>query len=69
MIDDSVYKQNMYRPDSNIPIKPLTNLDIDRADYVIILSINFSNEVIKKLEKYKNNGLRVIIPFPQIVIC
>ena len=58
----------MYTPGSNIPIKPLSNLDIDRADYVIILSTNFSNELVKKLEKHRNNGLRIIIPFPQIVI-
>jgi len=68
IIDDSVYKQDMYTPGSNIPIKPLSNLDIDRVDYVIILSTNFSNELVKKLENHRNNGLRIIIPFPQIVI-
>lgn len=69
IIDDNVYKQNMYTPGSNIPIKPLDTLDIDQADYVIILSTNFSNELIKNLEQYRNKGLRIIIPFPQIVIC
>jgi hypothetical protein len=69
IIDDNVYKQNMYTPGSNIPIKPLDTLDIDKVDYVIILSTNFSNELIKNLEQYRNKGLRIIIPFPQIVIC
>jgi len=68
IIDDNVYKQNMYSPGFHIPIKPLTILNLEHIDYIIILSCNFSYQLVEKLEKYRKNGLRIIIPFPEIKI-
>ena len=68
IIDDSIYKQNYYTPGLHIPIKALNILDIEKIDYIIILSWNFTDDIIKKLEKYRINGLRIIIPFPEIKI-
>lgn len=68
IIDDNIYKQNYYSPGLNIPIKSINTLKTKMADYVIILSLNFINEILNKLAEYRNNGLRVIIPFPEIKI-
>ena len=68
IIDDNIYKQNYYSPGLNIPIKPVNILKTERADYVIILSLNFITEILKNLTEYRNNGLRIIIPFPEIKI-
>jgi dTDP-4-dehydrorhamnose reductase len=68
IIDDSVYKQNYYSPGLHIPIKPFDILQIEKIDYIIILSWNFADDLIKKLESYIQNGIRIIIPFPQIRI-
>jgi dTDP-4-dehydrorhamnose reductase len=68
IIDDNIYKQNYYSPGLNIPIKSVNILKIQKFDYVIILSFNFINEILDKLSEYRNNGLRIIIPFPKIII-
>jgi dTDP-4-dehydrorhamnose reductase/SAM-dependent methyltransferase len=68
IIDDSIYKQNYYSPGLNIQIKPMSYLDTHRVDYIIILSWNFADDIIKKLEPYRKIGLRIIIPFPEIRI-
>lgn len=68
IIDDSNYKKEHYTPGLHIPIKPLDILDTVQIDYIIILSWNFTSDIIKNLEKYRINGLRIIIPFPEINI-
>ena len=68
IIDDSIYKENYYSPGLHIPIQNINSLDCYNIDYVIILSWNFTSEIIKKLEKYRKYGLRIIIPFPNISI-
>ena len=68
IIDDNVYKHNHFSPGLHIPIKPLSILETKTIDYIIILSWNFSKEIIKKLDKFIANGGRVIIPFPTIQI-
>ena len=68
IIDDNIYKQNLYSPGFHIPIKPLNILDLEHIDYVIILSCNFASQLIEKLEPYRQKGLRIIIPFPEIKI-
>jgi len=68
IIDDNIYKQNLYSPGFHIPIKPLNILDLEHIDYVIILSCNFASQLIEKLEPYRQKGLRIIIPFPEISI-
>jgi dTDP-4-dehydrorhamnose reductase/SAM-dependent methyltransferase len=68
IIDDSKYKKEHYTPGLHIPIKPLDILDTIQIDYIIILSWNFTSDIIKNLEKYRINGLRIIVPFPEINI-
>ena len=68
IIDDSIYKQNFYTPGLHIPIKSSNMLDVDKIDYILILSWNFTDEILLKLDKYRKNGLRIIIPFPEIKI-
>jgi len=68
IIDDNIFKQNLYSPGLNIPIKSFDILNVEKVDYIIILSWNFVNEIIDKLEPYRQNGLRIIIPFPEIKI-
>ena len=68
IIDDNPYKQNHYSPGLNIPIQPFETLLINKVDYIIILSCNFVEEIIWKLDIYRKTGLRIIIPFPEIRI-
>jgi hypothetical protein len=66
IIDDNIYKQNYYSPGLHIPIKSSVVLNIDKIDYIIILSWNFTDEILKKLENFRKSGGRIIIPFPEI---
>lgn len=68
IIDDNIHKHNYYSPGLHIKIKPFNILDTEKVDYILILSWNFTNEIIEKLESYRKNGLRIIIPFPEIRI-
>lgn len=68
IIDDSIYKQNFYSPGLHIPIKTLSHLNIKKIDYILILSWNFTADIIEKLEPYRKTGLRIIVPFPEIRI-
>ena len=68
IIDDNIYKQYLYSPGLHIPIKPFNVLATDKVDYIIIFSWNFTNEIVKKLEDYRKTGVRIIIPFPEIMI-
>jgi dTDP-4-dehydrorhamnose reductase len=66
IIDDNIYKQQFYSPGLHIPIRSFDILQTEKIDYIIILSWNFANELIEKLEPYRKNGTRIIIPFPEI---
>jgi nucleoside-diphosphate-sugar epimerase len=68
IIDDNIYKQNYYSPGLHIQIKSSVVLNIDKIDYIIILSWNFTEEILKKLESFRKSGGRIIIPFPEIRI-
>ena len=68
IIDDNIYKINRYSPGFHIPITSIDILDNTKVDYIIILSWNFTNDIIKKLNKYITDGLKIIIPFPNIQI-
>ena len=68
IIDDSVYKQDFLSPGLHIPIKSINYLEICKVDYILILSWNFTDEIVQRLEPYRKTGLRIIVPFPEIKI-
>jgi dTDP-4-dehydrorhamnose reductase/SAM-dependent methyltransferase len=68
IVDDNLYKQNFYTPGLHIPVKSSETLSLNKVDYIIILSCNFADEIITRLDIYRKAGLRVIIPFPEIKI-
>uniref|UniRef100_A0A6C0APD6 RmlD-like substrate binding domain-containing protein n=1 Tax=viral metagenome TaxID=1070528 RepID=A0A6C0APD6_9ZZZZ len=68
IIDDNIYKQNFYSPGLHIPVKSSEALSLDRVDYIIILSCNFAEEIVARLDVHRKAGLRIIIPFPEIRI-
>lgn len=68
IIDDSIFKQNFYSPGLHIPIKSIHHLSVAKVDYIVILSWNFTADIVEKLEPYRKIGLRIIVPFPEIRI-
>jgi SAM-dependent methyltransferase len=61
-------KHNRFTPGSNIKILPPKNINTENVDYLLILSWNFSKEIIKQNINFLERGGKFIIPFPKIII-
>ena len=68
IIDDNPNKQNLFTPGLHIPIKSFNVLYSEKIDYIVLFSWNFVDEIVKKLELFRDIGVRIIIPFPEIKI-
>lgn len=66
--DLNIFKQNRYSPGSNIKILHPKNIYQKKIDYILILSWNFSIEIIKQNINFLKKGGKFIIPFPRILI-
>lgn len=54
---------------SPIPVYPEEKLHEDRhPDYLLLLAWTYKGVLLKKLEKYRKLGSKVIVPFPKIEI-
>lgn len=63
IVDDNKLKQNKFIPGTKIKIYDPKVLYLDKPDYVLILSWNYSNFIIKKHKRFRKLG-QFIIPFP-----
>ena len=59
-------KVGHYLPQSHIPIT-LEDKN-DKPDYYLLLSHNFADELIRKNQDIINQGVKFIIPFPEVEI-
>jgi hypothetical protein len=64
-VDKTPIKQGLYTPGMRIPVFPPEKIVEDMPDYVLILSWNFADEIIKQQQKYKELGGKFIIPIPE----
>jgi SAM-dependent methyltransferase len=60
-------KQFKYSPGSNIKILPPLEIYKKNINYLLILSWNFSKEIIKQNINFLNSGGIFIIPYPKII--
>ncbi|MBI4009976.1 MAG: class I SAM-dependent methyltransferase [Candidatus Aenigmarchaeota archaeon] len=67
IVDENNLKQGLYTPGTHIPITPPSMLDKRRPDYILILAWNFAEEILNKTKKYKDDGIKFIIPLPEPV--
>ncbi len=62
--DKSKLKQGRYTPGTFIKIKKPSKLKRQNTDYLLILSWNIKDEIIKQEKKFKHKGGKFIVPFP-----
>ena len=65
VFDKSKLKQNCYTPGTNIKIRDPKILKKTNTEYLLILSWNIKNEIIKQEKNFVNHGGKFIIPFPK----
>ncbi len=68
IVDENVLKQGVFAPGTHIPVVSPITLDKKTPDYILILAWNFAKEILEKNKRYKNQGVKFIIPLPEPVI-
>lgn len=68
IVDETPTKQGLLTPGSHIPIVPMSRLENDPPDYLLILAWNFVEEIMEKTKQFKVQGGKYIVPIPQIQI-
>tara|TARA_B100001093_G_C26428607_1_gene842987 strand:- start:251 stop:697 length:447 start_codon:yes stop_codon:yes gene_type:complete len=64
VFDKSELKQECFTPGSSIKIKNPTKIKKLNPDYLLLLSWNIKDEILKQEKLFIKNGGKFIIPFP-----
>lgn len=65
IVDDNPYKIGYHTPGTHIPILGIPEIEKTNPDYLLILSWNYADPIMKKLSSFKKSGGHFIIPVPK----
>ena len=65
VFDKSKLKQGRFTPGTNIKIMDPKHISRNKVDYLLILSWNIKDEIIKQESFFSKKGGKFIIPFPK----
>ncbi len=66
VVDRSTVKQGRYTPGTHLAIHAPERLVVDQPDYCLLLTWNFSEEIMKQQQLYRDRGGKFIIPIPEV---
>jgi C-methyltransferase C-terminal domain len=64
VVDRNTHKQVLYMPGKHLPILSPEKLVEERPHYTLLLTWNFSDEILQQQESYRQLGGKFIIPIP-----
>ena len=67
-VDRNPYKHGRLTPGMHIPIRPVSEIQRIKPDYVLILPWNLKTEIVAQMNEIRNWGGKFIVPIPDISI-
>ena len=67
-VDKNELKVGLFTPGMHIPVRPVSTITEQRPDNVLILAWNFSEEIMRQQQAYRDLRGRFITPIPEPVV-
>lgn len=68
LYDDNPIKQGLYSPGHHIPVRPSIEIYKDNPDYILCFPWRYKEPIMKRHNKFMENGGTFIVPLPKVEI-